>query len=363
MLFLSSKMSRTKYFQKLRETSNVVTPLILNYLDRENFQEPVSYFVNVLPKKRAKNPRLRDLLLRLSYEISGGKDWQNIIPPYAAAIELYNNSTYIINWFLDEKGDLKTKDDEKSAVNAGFLLRELAQKIIQQTKIPENKTLEILSGLADNHSKIYIGQNLDLFRLTIDNFDKFQNQETFLPILYEKGRLVCGYFSAWITNVGATLADGEDKYKKILREFAIDLSSGLQLANEAGDFIPSDQKVKTPDKLYKDQVTDIANNRLTLPTWYCLKHGTQEQKKTLLNLVGRRDSTLEEQEKAVYALRDSGAFNFILKEATRIMNSCKEKLHQLPKTEERDLLLTMASIAKTNKFYSTLRERYGVKRK
>lgn len=360
ILLLSSKMDRKNYFQKLTETSEKVTPIIFEFVNRENFQEPVKSFIRKLPDQRARKPRLRDLLLRLSYEISGGKKWQEEILSYAAAIELYNNSTYIINWFLDGKGDLKTKNDEKSAVNAGFLLRELAQKVIQQREAPADKTLEIICGLAEVNSQMYEGQNLDLYILTVDRFHEFQDQEVFLNLLYEKGRLACGNFSAWITDIGTILA-GNNDYKKILREFALDLSSGIQLANDAGDFVPSCDTVNTPDKSYKDQVTDIKNGRLTLSTWYCLKYGTAKQKRDLLNLVGKENVLFDEQEKALYALKDCGAFNFVLGEANRLMRQCKKTLHQLPKSEEREMLSTMASLIRSNKFYATLRERYGVK--
>jgi geranylgeranyl pyrophosphate synthase len=355
-------MEREEYFQALRETSNLVNPILIGHLKSGEFEEPVKTFVEKLPIRRSKNPRLRDSLLRLSYQIAEGKNWQEVIPPYASAIELYNNSTYVINWFLDGKGEIQTKDDERDVVNAGFLLRELAQKVIQeQDSSNPKKTLEIIAGLSDVNSSIYRGQNLDLNILTVDNFKDYEDQQEFLEKLYEKGKLACGYFSKWITDTGCTLAEGDNDKRRILGDFAIDLSSGIQLANDAGDFVPSCPTVKTPDKSYKDQVTDIANGRLTLTTWYCLKHGTESQKRILLNLVGKRNVTLDEQEEVVYALRDSGAFNFVLSEADRIMNRCKRILHQLPESYERDLLSTMASLVRTNKFYVTLRERYGVK--
>ena len=156
-------MEREEYFQALRETSGLVNPLLFGYLESGGFEEPVKTFVEKLPRRRSKNPRLRDLLLRLSYQVSGGENWQGVIPPYAAAVELYNNSTYIINWFLDGKGEMQTKSDERDVVNAGFLLRELAQKVIkEQEKDNPQKTLEIIAGLSDVNSEIYRGQNLDL---------------------------------------------------------------------------------------------------------------------------------------------------------------------------------------------------------
>ena len=203
--------------------------------------------------------------------------------------------------------------------------------------------------------------HLDLNILTVDNFRNYQDEQEFLEKLYEKGKLACGYFSRWITNTGNLLANGGKDIKMILGDFAVDLSSGIQLANDAGDFVPTCPTVKTPDKAYKDQFTDISNGRLTLTTWYCLKHGTKTQKKVLLNLVGRRNVSLNEQENVVYALRDSGAFNFVLSEADRIMNKCKKTLHQLPESYERNLLSTMASLVRTNKFYATLRERYSIR--
>jgi geranylgeranyl pyrophosphate synthase len=334
-------MSRTWYRELAHKISRDVDVCIENMLDI-SLHEPLNSMVRLLPERRKGRSRLRDLLLFSSYKIAEGNEWEHIAP-VAAAIELYNCSTYIINWFLDGKGELQTWDDERTAVNAGFMLREIAQQHLHHP--------DVIQGLSHVNACIYQSQNMDLFELTVENYRQYQDPARFFPALYEKGRLACGYFSAWITSAASILASNR-KYEQIFRSFALDLSTGIQLANDAGDFILPSSKRQTPEKSYKDQLTDIKNGRLTLCVWYGLQHGEHD---SLLPLVGKQYPSYEEQKQAVDALHRCGAFTYVRKEASKLMKRCKRTLHALPKSQYRDILSTMSSIIRTNKFYAALR--------
>lgn len=345
------KIQREYYFQQLKETSNLVTPLILKYLKESKIDYPALHFVEKITLKRADKPRQRDMVLRLSYEISDGKDWKKIIPNYAAAIELLNNSTYIINWYLDGKGDLKTELDNKNVINAGFLLRELSQEIIEKQNIEDKIKLEIINLISDTNYKIYQGQNLDLNILTIDNYEQFKDKDKFFSLSDKKAKLVCGYFYDNITKIGSLLANNS-KYQKELSQFAINLTKGLQLINESGDFLP----MTTVEKDYKDQMTDLKNGRLTIPIWCVLKYGNNKQKDLFLEIYKEKNISNKDYNNIILTLKESGAFDFCIKKSLNILKENEKIIHQLPKSESRDLLSIMNSIMKTNKFYNKIKE-------
>ena len=73
-----------------------------------------------------------------------------------------------------------------------------------------------------------------------------------------------------------------------------------------------------------------------------------------MNLVGNRDP--DGQVAGLLALKESGALQFAVNESIRIVKSCKQILHELPESAERNMLSTMTSLLRTNKFYGALRE-------
>ena len=58
---------------------------------------------------------------------------KDLIADITAAIEVENIATYYVNHYLDQKGDIKDKQDEKNRVLAGILSNTLAQEIIEST--------------------------------------------------------------------------------------------------------------------------------------------------------------------------------------------------------------------------------------
>ncbi len=86
-------MERQKYFEKMKETSKVVNPIMIEalaYLKEEN-KELYDFIINIpaFKKRITKEEKIRPFLLRLAYELVGGKNWKRKISPICASVEYF----------------------------------------------------------------------------------------------------------------------------------------------------------------------------------------------------------------------------------------------------------------------------------
>jgi geranylgeranyl pyrophosphate synthase len=100
------------------------------------------------------------------------------------------------------------------------------------------------------------------------------------------------------------------------------------------------------------------NKRLTLPVYYTLKHGSQDQRDALLVVANRgREATLEEKQQAASAMVNSGAYDFCRSLVNKYSTKCKAILHEsFPKNQERNLLSSAIRVIRTNKYLAHLRK-------
>jgi hypothetical protein len=96
-------MDKNIYFSHMRETTEKVFPVIIRYAEKireinYDLYKTVMFFID----KRRQKLLLKPFLLRLSYEICGGNEWEEIIPA-CAAFELLNISSYQANSSFDNK--------------------------------------------------------------------------------------------------------------------------------------------------------------------------------------------------------------------------------------------------------------------
>lgn len=166
MITISIKrgLRMSEYFNLMKETSQATDVLIAKYM------EQLSPEVKQLPMKRHGHPRLRDLQIRTGYEINGGQNWKEILP-VCASFEILNCSTYVINWFLDEKNGYDSIESKRKLVIAGFQLREVAQQILEDYGM--TSLLTLLSKI--NH-QVYLGQRMDIHDLQVSKVSDPKSQ-------------------------------------------------------------------------------------------------------------------------------------------------------------------------------------------
>lgn len=330
----------SKYFQLMTETSQATDEVIKNYTD--NLDEEVKQ----LPMKRYGNPRLRDLQIRTGYEINGGKNWKEIIP-VCASFEIINCSTYVINWFLDEKHGYDTIDSKRKLVIAGFQLREIAQQILDDYGI--TVLIPLLSKI--NHA-VYLGQMMDINELQVSRIGEYQDYNKFLEAYQQRCRLLSGVFYGSCFLAGSIIAGKPDD---LLYEMGAIYGSATQAANDFGDFALPVQSLSKLEKPYQDQFSDFINGKLTLAVYLMTQRADSQERNRLEDL---RYKGIDESEyrEILGILVNKGVYADCLAYLKQEHKRCKKMLYMKDKTVHRDMVASILVRITSNKFLSQLKK-------
>ncbi len=350
--------SRKKYFQLLKECWTEAREemlLALKTIEAIDKEAYASLMQNPVLKKRLspEQPKARPLLMRLSFEACGGRDWKRIIPA-CAAVELLNISTYVTNALFDDKGGEKTKEEKDSYVIAGMLLRDLAEdELLKCSRLVDGKRFAgIIQKFVGINKAVYVGQDIDMKQLKIEKLDNFSSFDAIKGLYFKRAELICGKFMENIAYIGASLANAEPDRIETIREFGLNYGSGIQIANDLGDFVPFSSGSMDFEKIWQDQYSDMRHGKLTLATLLAMER--PEPNEILRNLKGNpSENDLKEITKY---LKDSEIAGTCKEECLKRFNACKRSLQDIPKSRAKEMLSLMASMLRTNKYFSFFRE-------
>ncbi|NEP81750.1 MAG: hypothetical protein F6K39_28460, partial [Okeania sp. SIO3B3] len=296
--------------------------------------------------KRHGHPRLRDLQIRTGYEINGGQNWKQIIP-VCASFEILNCSTYVINWFLDEKNGYDSTDSKRKLVIAGFQLREVAQQILEDYGM--TSLLTLLSKI--NH-QVYLGQRMDIHDLQISRVSEYPDYDEFLEAYQQRCRLLSGVFYGSCFFAGSIVAEQPDE---LLYEMGAIYGAATQAANDFGDFALPVQRLSKLEKPYQDQFSDFINGKLTLAVYLMTQRSNEEERERLEEL---RSNTIDDNSyrEILEILVNKGVYADCLTYLKHEHKRCKTMLYAKEKTVHRDTVASILVRITSNKFLSQLRK-------
>lgn len=189
------KIALQKYLEEafsindyINETNQVVDDFTLKFLKKLKQDKDFPYkAVSHLPVLRMGVPKVRCVLLRLIYEsIKPKEDWEEILP-LAAALELYGNSTYVLDDIFDNQhvriGDSATwkKFGLSKAIIAGIIQRDIAARMASGCfkNNPKDKTLDYFEEM---DYFLYIGQYLNEDLLEESSFKDYERRTRLISI-------------------------------------------------------------------------------------------------------------------------------------------------------------------------------------
>jgi geranylgeranyl pyrophosphate synthase len=352
-------MDRIEYFEELRETSKTVKPIIEKYSTTfyqryEGIYRSIFYLTSERIKKNIF--LLKPFLVRLSYELTGGKNWERIAPICAAA-ELINISSYQANLSFDGKYGLATQDDKSNQFIASMITREMVANIVHDMieLISYGQAEKIAHSFAESNKFIYVGQYYDLNVLRLKSFDLSNDFSSYLKLYIERCDYLSGVFSEECAFIGGVLSGARDEELSALRAFGRNFGIGLHIVNDIGDLVPSSMiKVSRLKKRY-DQYSDIKHGKLTLPIMHFLKYGDEVQKKRMLEILGNSKISESDLFEITRILIISGSISFSKKLAKDYMKKAKNALRLFDASHARSLLSVMTSQLRSNKYFATLR--------
>lgn len=350
------------YFQRLEETTKQVYENIVSLIKQEYKNELLVKTILLLVKKRQKKLLARPFIVRLGYELAGGKKWKEIILP-GILLEIENISTYQSNAAFDSKYGVANDELSKSnQIIAAFLTRNLIQKVIDE-KIAKTKP-----KIAREFSKIvteidifdYVGQFWELNYLGIENFDFNIDLKDYLNI-YLKIKYLYG--GVWIRDLLLTgILFSEEKTKLLtetIKKFGVYCGTPYTMVNDLSDFclLKTERGYKTS---IEDQFKDVWNGRVTLPLYYAISKyslASKEEKNFLIDCMKKKHrKNLNNMKKIQKILIKSEALNFSYSLMNYLGKEAKRIIKKLPKSPERDMLIVLNTALRTNQFFYELKK-------
>jgi geranylgeranyl pyrophosphate synthase len=356
----TSSNNREQYFSLMKDFTAQVKSLIEKYISsyckHNEILPSLSFFLN--RRRLQKNCLLKPFLAKLSYDVAGGRNIDEILP-VAAVAELINTSSYQANSVLDGKYGLLTKLDKDNQLIASMITREMADRIIDDTPFNDYRKNQLKSLYSEANNFIYYGQfyELNILHCRNLNVDKLDIDD-YLNLYLTKCDYISGIFSRNVALSGAILASDDQFKLNAIGNYARNFGIGLNIINDLSDYLPlSNQNALPSYKVPEDQYSDVRNGRIFLPVFYALKVGNDEQRNYILEMLNGADISSENRLiRLTNILLTTKAIRYTFSIAKKYMKKAKKYLHPLPRATERDLLSVMASVIKTNKFIYYLRK-------
>ncbi|NOR45622.1 MAG: hypothetical protein GQ534_08570 [Candidatus Delongbacteria bacterium] len=349
-------MDKDLYFSKMRETSERVFHLILKYLDRiKDVNSDLYEILMFLVNKRNHRPLLKPFLLRYSYEICGGKNWEQEIIPFCAVFELLNISSYQANSSFDNKLSIFTHDDKNSQFLASVITRELCLEILSESKDKhKNNVITVRDSLSKSNKFMYIAQHYDLNLLKISNLNKYLNDEPlYMKDYFNRCYYGTGIFNGQCTFIGGLLAGANNEQLEAIKNFGESYGIGLQIINDLADFVPPGTGEIT-EKVYKDQFSDLKNGKLTLGMYQILKIKKKETDWIFERIRNSDQFSNKDMVEISNIVVKENISDLVKSHSTDYANRAKEYLSIFPNSEAKYLLNLATSICNENKYLKCL---------
>ncbi|NPA84645.1 MAG: polyprenyl synthetase family protein [Crenarchaeota archaeon] len=284
-----------------------------------------------LPSKGGK--RLRPALVLLVAKALGGTTEAAL--PAAASVELLHNFTLVHDDIMDRdemrRGvpTVHVVYGEPMAIIAGDLLYAKAYEALLRSPQGSDIVKQMAEELTWAAVTVAEGQAMDM--MFEERWDV--TEEEYLKMIEKKTGALFGTSAA----LGA-LAAGRPELKDLLKEFGLILGKAFQIKDDVLSLV-GDEKVTG-----KPKYNDLREGKKTILVIYALRNLPADEAEELKRVLGKRDATYEELERAAELIKKSGALDYAYKLAEEYERRAYEILGSLPTADE-EALATLKELA------------------
>jgi len=327
---------------QLGETAEKVNRFIEGVVNLE--REPTVLYQAARHIIDAGGKRLRPYLVLKSCKLVGGREEDAV--PTAAALELLHTFTLIHDDIIDEdekRRNLPTVHTQwgvPTAIVTGDLLfakvYETITKFTDPSRVPPKRILQVLKDISEATVAICEGQTLDMM---------FEHKETVSEDEYFK--MIQGKTAALFetsARCGGILGGAKKSQVERLGKYGHYAGVAFQLIDDVLG-LTADEKV-----LGKPVGSDIREGKRTLIIVHALKHASENQRKKILETLGNRSSSPEQVQEIIDLVSSLGSINYAEEKAKGYIEKSKKALASLPATEDKEDLISLASLIFARKY-------------
>lgn len=278
--------------------------------------------------------RIRPMLSMLCCSAMGGDPAKAIRP--AALLEMFHNFTLIHDDIADDsrfrRGEptLHITFGIPIALNSGDALYTLVWKHLAALDMEPGSRAELHSLCADTFKLVVDGQGMELNWYHERRFDV--SEKEYFDMINRKTAALIGLSC----EMGAFIGGADARARKALRAFGEKIGSAFQIhddvLNLVGDF----------SKYQKEIGGDISEGKRSLIIVHFLSVAPEEERKTVIDALGRHAKKKGELETVISLLKKRGSVDYAARTAARLVSEAKMELGVLPVSPARDNLLALA---------------------
>jgi len=278
--------------------------------------------------------RIRPFIALQSCKVVGG-DVEEAIP-VAAAVELIHNFTLVHDDIMD--GDdtrrgaptVHVKYGVPMAINAGDMLFAKAYEAVLmavERDVSTGMILKLLEKLTRAVQTVCEGQAVDM---TFENRNSVSEEEYMRMISKKTAALLVAS-----AEMGALVGGGSEEQVNHLGRAMNAAGLAFQIADDVLG-VTANERV-----LGKPVGSDVREGKKTILVCHALNHADTRQKELLLKTLGNKSASAKDIEESIGILRSAGSVDYALKKAEDLTQKAKSELESFPKTDARDLMISL----------------------
>ena len=245
------------------------------------------------------------------------------------AVELIHTALLMHDDFMDEdklrRGKVTTQEyfakgdkhyGESMAVNAGDVVLNLGYERLVECGLDSGRVNEAMRWMLRGITNTAYGQAFDM---SLPKMGEVESEQ--VMALHKAKTAIYTYETPLM--MGAILGGIKQEARSILSEYSMTGGVAFQIQDDVlGVFGESEITGKSSD-------SDLLQGKQTLLTTKLLEIGSEEQKRRLLKVWGRKKATSEDLRLAKEAIKDSGSYNFSVRKAKELAEASVKEAEKL----------------------------------
>lgn len=274
--------------------------------------------------------RFRPVLTCLMHDLLGGNNKDiyqlSVIP------ELIHSGTLIIDDIEDESDKRRgqpcvhQKFGTAVAVNNGNFLYYFAQKIIENSDLPDKDKLLIYRIITDKLTNLHLGQAMDIW-WSKNNKYTIRENEYMQMTTYKTGALLSVAMS-----IGAVAA-GRPNDLEVINRIAENIGIAFQIRDDYLNLRPT-------GKWGKQTGEDITEGKISLLIIHSINNAREADRKRLIDILQQKTKNKKMIAEAINIIDKNNSFEYCLNRAKKMINKGKKDVESnFPDNKYRQILL------------------------
>ena len=337
-LFALENETPVNFQEYLDQYASAVGNLVNGYIPQGSHPDMNRYLYDPLLEYSKNGGKRHRPLIALAGCLAVGGNLQKALSA-AAAIEHFHTAALIHDDIADDaelrRGlpCLHLSEGTGLALNMGDLGLSLVNgTVINDPELDDSTKVRVVSELIEMTRRTIEGQAMDIGWARDARYDI--TPEDYLIMATHK---TAHYSGAVPLALGAIVGGGSEAQIEGLRNFGLDTGLAFQIQDDLLNLIGTQEATK------KDFRSDITEGKRTLVVVHTLHHGSDSQRKRLIEILSSKEKDQQVLAEAVAIMQDVGSIEYARNYAQNLTSISKNRLLGVVEPcPARDLLLSMA---------------------